>query len=71
VTQEISEIFKTALSNQTWAKPQGPKDLVNFRVILESKVKVVLKTMSELNIQEVDAWLGFLPGCDYLGLRAG
>ena len=75
VTQEISEIFKTAICNKSWAKiyhlDQGHKEPVNFRDILESKIKTVLKQMGELNIQEVDAWLGFLPGCDYMGLRAG
>lgn len=34
-------------------------------------MKKVLENLNEINIEEVDAWLGFLPGCDYQGLRAG
>ena len=31
----------------------------------------VLSKLTETNLEEVDAWLGFLPGCDYHGLVPG
>jgi len=34
-------------------------------------MKRVLAKVNEINFEEVDAWLSFLPSCDYKGLRAG
>jgi hypothetical protein len=42
-----------------------------FKTILESTMKRVLASVNDINFEEVDAWLSFLPSCDYKGLRAG
>ena len=34
-------------------------------------MKRVLAKVNDINFEEVDAWLSFLPSCDYKGLRAG
>lgn len=44
---------------------------MSFKEILEKKLKRVLQNLNETNIEELDVWLGFLPGCDYQGIRAG
>ncbi len=46
-------------------------DRFNFKPILEGTLKRVLAKVNELNFEEVDTWLNFLPSCDYKGLRAG
>jgi hypothetical protein len=43
----------------------------SFSSIVQQKFKYVLNNLQTTNIEEVDVWLGFLPGCDYLGVRAG
>jgi hypothetical protein len=84
VTQEISEIFRIALQTRQLIIPEDNFDVnpellrrassyerFNFKPILEKKIKNVLENVNELNFEEVDAWLSFLPSCDYKGLRAG
>jgi hypothetical protein len=34
-------------------------------------MKEVISKIQDTNLEELDVWLGFLPGCDYLGLRSG
>lgn len=46
-------------------------DRFHFKPILEANMKRVLAKVNDLNFEEVDTWLSFLPSCDYKGLRAG
>ncbi len=87
MTQEISEIFRIALQTRQLIIPQedledellpvellknvSKTDRFHFKPILEAAMKNVLSSVNELNLEEVDAWLSFLPSCDYKGLRAG
>jgi hypothetical protein len=52
-------------------KKVSKTDRFNFKPILEVSMKNVLSSVNELNLEEVDAWLSFLPSCDYKGLRPG
>jgi hypothetical protein len=65
------DVFKTALCNQTLAKVITPDpahthyEKINFRVILETKMREVLASVNQLNLEEADTWLSFLPGCEF------
>jgi hypothetical protein len=43
----------------------------SFKDILMAKLRDVLLSMETLDLEEVDLWLGFMPGCDFRGIRAG
>ncbi|CDW73494.1 UNKNOWN [Stylonychia lemnae] len=63
VTQEISGIFRSLIC----LDQQTPR----LKSYTQAKVTFVLNNLDNLHLEEIDLWLGFLPGCGFYGLRAG
>ena len=60
----MSEVFRAILT--------GPSHMrASFKDILMAKLRKVLLSMDTLDLEELDLWLGVMPGCDYHGIRAG